>query len=159
MFGIGTGELLLMALIALLVLGPERMPKLMRDVGKTVGDLRKTSEELRGELLNADQAIRKEVSLEPQAKTESKAVEAGAVMGATQAAVVTPVEPPPAPEAETPAAEVVTEPAPEAAPEPEETDFDREAREARERLEDPARATPEGWRIPTDEAGTSAREG
>lgn len=58
MFGIGTGELLLILVIALLVLGPERMPKLARDLGKTLGDLRRTSDELRDEFLSADQAVK-----------------------------------------------------------------------------------------------------
>jgi sec-independent protein translocase protein TatB len=58
MFGIGPEELFLIAVIALLVLGPERMPKVMRDIGRVVGDLRKTSDELREEFMNADRAIR-----------------------------------------------------------------------------------------------------
>ncbi|MFN2520235.1 MAG: twin-arginine translocase TatA/TatE family subunit [Candidatus Limnocylindria bacterium] len=54
MFGIGTGELLLLLLVALVVLGPERMPKLARDVGRALADFRRTSDELREEFLNAD---------------------------------------------------------------------------------------------------------
>ena len=57
MFGIGTGELLLLLVIALIVLGPERMPKVARDLGRMVGDLRRTSEELREEFMNADKVI------------------------------------------------------------------------------------------------------
>src|SRR5207245_8605919 len=57
MFGIGTGELLLLLVIALIVLGPERMPKVARDLGRMVGDLRRTSDELREEFLNADKLI------------------------------------------------------------------------------------------------------
>lgn len=126
MFGIGTGELLLLALIALLVLGPERMPKLMRDVGKTMGDLRKTSDELRSELLNADRSIDAEKVLDLATRlepSEGKAAETGATTGETLT--------PSAPTAPDAAAEVVTPPMP---PEPEETAFDREARLARERL-------------------------
>ncbi|HTJ60397.1 MAG TPA: twin-arginine translocase TatA/TatE family subunit [Candidatus Saccharimonadales bacterium] len=47
MFGIGTGELLLLLVIALIVLGPERMPKLARDLGRAMAEFRKTSDELR----------------------------------------------------------------------------------------------------------------
>ena len=57
MFGIGPEELMLIAVIALLVLGPERMPRVMRDVGRVVGDLRKTSDELRNDFLNADKYL------------------------------------------------------------------------------------------------------
>ena len=57
MFGIGTGELLLLLLIALIVLGPERMPKLARDLGRALAEFRKTSDELRTEFLNADKYL------------------------------------------------------------------------------------------------------
>lgn len=113
MFGIGTGELLLLLVIALLVLGPERMPKLARDVGRTVADLRKTSDELRTEFLNADQALKSpDKLLDLATKAAPPAPPAAGASappdkGATQGDVVT---------------------------DPEETAFDREAREARERL-------------------------
>jgi sec-independent protein translocase protein TatB len=144
MFGIGTGEILLLLIIALIVLGPERMPKLARDLGRAVAEFRRTSDELRSEFLNAD-----------------KYLEAPATPAAVE---------PPTPATETLALPSATEPAsttdaaPEAAApvEPDETLFDREAREARERLRDPARmeqAKAEGWKTPTDEAGTSERWG
>ena len=131
MFGIGTGEILLIAFIALLVLGPERMPQLMRDVGKAMSDLRKTSDELQQEFLNADRKISAEKVLDAATRmTASDAPETTKVaeipattqaeVATTQAEVVTPTEPPP----------------PEPAPlEPDETAFDREARLARERID------------------------
>ena len=57
MFGIGIPELMLIMVIALIVLGPERMPRVARDLGKVVGDLRRTSDELREEFLNADKLV------------------------------------------------------------------------------------------------------
>ena len=57
MFGIGPEELMLVALLALLVLGPDRLPKVMRDMGRVVGDLRRTSDELRSEFLNANKYL------------------------------------------------------------------------------------------------------
>jgi sec-independent protein translocase protein TatB len=131
MFGIGTGEILLIAFIALLVLGPERMPQLMRDVGKAMSDLRKTSDELQQEFLNADRKISAEKVLDAATRmTASDAPETAKVaeipattqaeVPTTQAEVVTPTEPAP----------------PEPAPlEPDETAFDREARLARERID------------------------
>lgn len=100
MFGIGPEELVLVALLALLVLGPDRLPKVMRDMGRVVGDLRKTSDELRDEFLNADRY------LAPQ------------------------TPPDPAPEPIAPGAEHTS------AQVPGEAAFDREMREARERLRD-----------------------
>lgn len=160
MFGIGTGELLLLLVIALLVLGPERMPKLARDVGKTMADLRKTSDELRTEFLNADKALNAEKLLDVAARqAEAAAPPAAAPEIPAPPADVSPAAPPSAPpDAGATQAEVVTE--------PDETAFDREARLARERLEDPermreheAQAKAEGWSVPTDEAGTNPREG
>lgn len=104
MFGIGTGELLVILVIALLVLGPERMPKLARDVGRTLGDLRRTSDELREEFLNADRIVERAASIAPPAsatdvgattetqaaREETAAASPGvpAVEGTTQAEVV-----------------------------------------------------------------------
>lgn len=98
MFGIGAPELVIILILALLVLGPERMPRLARDIGRTMGDLRRTSDELKQEFLNAD--------------------------------APTPVQAGPAAPAEPDATPVAVPPGAE----PEETAFDREAREARERL-------------------------
>lgn len=167
MFGIGTGELLLLLMLALLVLGPERMPRLARDIGKTVGDLRRTSDDLRREFLNADAVLDRAAKLgetetvatpavlpEPTRQLDANALPealaaeiappAGAEAGATQADVAVPD-----PERET---------EPEREVEADETAFDREAREARQRLDDPARAErarAEGWTVPVDEAGTN----
>jgi Tat protein translocase TatB subunit len=130
MFGIGTGELLLLLVISLIVLGPERMPKLARDLGRAMAEFRKTSDELRNEFLNADKYLDTTATVTPPAE---------------QAAL-----PAPAPEV------------PPIPAEPDETAFDREAREARARLRDPERleqAKAEGWKTPTDEAGTSDRWG
>ena len=152
MFGIGTGELLLLLVIAILVLGPERMPKLARDIGKTVGDLRRTSDELRQEFMNADRAL----DVVARRGERAAAIAEANTDEAAPGAPVAPVAPgAPLDEADATAAPAG---APTEMPEPDETAFDREAREARERLEDPERqrrAEIEGWKIPTDEAGTS----
>lgn len=135
MFGIGTGEILLLLLVALIVLGPERMPKLARDLGRAMAEFRKTSDELKSEFLNAD----KYVDVAANSAPAQPAIAATAGAPVTEAAVATNVP-----------------------PEPDETLFDKEAREARERLRDPERmerAKAEGWAVPTDEAGTSERSG
>jgi sec-independent protein translocase protein TatA len=45
MFGIGLPELLLILVLGLLVLGPERLPEMARTVGRLYGQLRRASEE------------------------------------------------------------------------------------------------------------------
>ena len=102
MFGVGPEELVLILIIALIVLGPERMPKVARDLGRVVGDLRRTSDQLREEFLNADKLL-------------DKAADAAG--------------PPPAPSIP---ATLQTNGSPP--PIEGETPFDREMREARERL-------------------------
>jgi sec-independent protein translocase protein TatB len=50
MFGIGFGELLIIIAIALVVVGPERMPELARRVATTIRDLRRMYDNMRMEL-------------------------------------------------------------------------------------------------------------
>jgi Tat protein translocase TatB subunit len=47
MFGIGTGEILVILLIALLILGPKELPKVARTIGKTLRELQRTKDEIR----------------------------------------------------------------------------------------------------------------
>lgn len=180
MFGIGTEELMLILVIALVVLGPERMPKLARDLGRMVGEFRKTSDDLRNEFLNADRiidvaanSVSTPPAISPAAAPESP-LDGGAPL--TAESLLGTGEPPASETAETaPAASAPEDPveaetaaAGEAAAispdpaDPDETRFDREAREARERLHDPERArqaVAEGWKTPVDEAGTTDRWG
>lgn len=47
MFGIGSGELVIIAIVMLLAVGPNRMPTLIKAVGKGIREFRKASNELR----------------------------------------------------------------------------------------------------------------
>jgi sec-independent protein translocase protein TatB len=47
MFGIGTGEILVILVIALLILGPKELPKVARTIGKTMRQLQRTKDEIR----------------------------------------------------------------------------------------------------------------
>jgi sec-independent protein translocase protein TatB len=53
MFNVGGGELLVILLIALIVLGPNRLPDAARQVGKVMGDLRKLSTGFQNEMRSA----------------------------------------------------------------------------------------------------------
>lgn len=58
---LGTQELILIALVALIFLGPRRLPEYARKIGKVVADLRQTSNEFR-------QTWEREVDLEGEGK-------------------------------------------------------------------------------------------
>lgn len=53
MFNIGGGEFLVIALIALIVLGPQRLPHAAKQVGKAMGELRRLSSGFQSELKSA----------------------------------------------------------------------------------------------------------
>jgi sec-independent protein translocase protein TatB len=50
MFDVGGGELVLLFIIGLLVLGPQRLPKVAAELGKWAGRARRTATELRRQL-------------------------------------------------------------------------------------------------------------
>lgn len=59
-FNIGTAELLLIFVIALIVVGPRRLPELAKSFGKIVGDVRKMSQEFTAQITQELDAIPKE---------------------------------------------------------------------------------------------------
>jgi sec-independent protein translocase protein TatB len=50
MFDVGFGELVLLFVIGLLVLGPQKLPKVAAEIGKWVGRARRTATQLRRQL-------------------------------------------------------------------------------------------------------------
>lgn len=59
MFGIGSTEFLVIIVVALLVLGPEHLPKVMRTVGKTMADFRRITTEFQ-RTINTESAFEEE---------------------------------------------------------------------------------------------------
>jgi len=49
LFGVGAGELFLIMVLALVVIGPERLPEVAGQIGRTVADLRRQANQLTGE--------------------------------------------------------------------------------------------------------------
>ncbi|RON10787.1 Sec-independent protein translocase TatB [Pseudomonas brassicacearum] len=128
MFGISFSELLLVGLVALLVLGPERLPGAARTAGLWIGRLKRSfnaiktevereigADEIRRQLhnehiLSLEQEARKILSPTQQQPTPVEAVAEQTIPApapvAETAPVVTPVEPPPAVVVAPPAAPV-----------------------------------------------------
>ena len=53
MFNVGGPEILVIVIVALVVLGPEQLPKAMRTFGNVMGEIRKVSSGFQAEMRNA----------------------------------------------------------------------------------------------------------
>ncbi len=85
MFNVGGGELLVILLIALIVLGPQRLPDAARQVGKVMGEIRRVSSGFQSELktaFDADAEVAPSRKVTPLAASVAEA-DAEAVAGAT----------------------------------------------------------------------------
>ena len=68
MFDVGFGELALVAVVALLVFGPEKMPELARQVGKFVGGARRVLDDIKSEVINTTDTVASAADEQPVVK-------------------------------------------------------------------------------------------
>ena len=68
MFGIGMPELLVIFLVALVVLGPKRLPELAKALGRGLAEFRKATSDLTDELRNAQVLLEEEARQARRAK-------------------------------------------------------------------------------------------
>jgi TatA/E family protein of Tat protein translocase len=57
MFGIGMTELMVIMAIALVVLGPKKLPELARSLGRGLAEFRRASSEMHREFLDAEKEV------------------------------------------------------------------------------------------------------
>ena len=107
MLNVGPGELIAISMVALIVLGPQRLPEALRQVGRFMGEIRKMSTGFQDEIRNAfDDA---EVAQSPGSTKTSPAAATAKPIDATASDT---------PERDTPEADMTAEPAVETTSEP-----------------------------------------
>jgi sec-independent protein translocase protein TatB len=104
--GIGPGELVLILIIAVIVLGPDKIPETMRTVGKAMREIRTITEGFQKELNRELAEVTKEPPAQPATAQPATAVAAVPAQAASDEPVpVNAKLPPPYGPVETPAAE------------------------------------------------------
>jgi Tat protein translocase TatB subunit len=106
MFGIGMPELILIAVVALIVLGPKKLPDLAKSMGRAVREFKKATSELK-ESLQVDSEFSEvkkaftefESDVNKTIQTEAGGADTPAVSAAAGAAAIAPAETAPAPKA------------------------------------------------------------
>jgi sec-independent protein translocase protein TatB len=91
MFGIGMPELLVILAVALIVLGPKRLPEVARGVGKALSELRRATAGISDELESA------RMTLEEEGRNLQKDLSSTAGTSKPTAGQSTPSDPPPHP--------------------------------------------------------------
>jgi sec-independent protein translocase protein TatB len=61
MFGIGTTELLIILGLALILIGPKKLPQLAKSLGKTMGELRKATDDIKETISEEIDPIKNEI--------------------------------------------------------------------------------------------------
>jgi Tat protein translocase TatB subunit len=61
MFGIGLPELLIIAALALILIGPKKLPDLAKSLGKTLGELRKATDDVKESILEEIKPVKDEM--------------------------------------------------------------------------------------------------
>ena len=73
MFGLGAGEILVIGVIALIFIGPKKLPELARGLGRGIREFQKAKDDLMDEV-NAAELADEQKKIEEEIKTTHQAV-------------------------------------------------------------------------------------
>lgn len=150
MFNLGAGEIAVIMIVALLLLGPDKLPELARGIGKFVREFRRQTDDVRGLVEREFYKMDQEVFAEEQA--QAKRIEPPGIEPPAPAEPVPPatasaegeLPPPTYPSVFPPPEGVVAAPGPSAAPLGMEPSAPDAAEPATTSASEPAAARPEG---------------
>ncbi len=81
MFGLGMQELVIILVIALIIFGPRKLPELGRSLGKSIGEFKKASNELRNTIEDEIRVEETKVTPTPAATSTPAPAESTASTG------------------------------------------------------------------------------
>lgn len=87
MFGIGMPELMVIMVVALVVLGPKRLPEIARALGKGLAEFRRATSDVNEELRKAQRAIEEEARAADAAARRAVAAKKEAAIKPAEGAV------------------------------------------------------------------------
>lgn len=70
-FDIGSGELMVILLLVLIVFGPKQIPSLARSIGRGLYELRRASDQIKREVMEEAEKVKTQVRIEDEPGTPS----------------------------------------------------------------------------------------
>jgi sec-independent protein translocase protein TatA len=83
MFGLGFGELILIFLIALIFIGPKKLPELAKGLGKGIRDFQNAAKGFSDQMQDTSEAPKSETPVTPQIVDSAQQIESKPVEGSS----------------------------------------------------------------------------
>ena len=85
MFGIGMPELMVIFVIALIVIGPAKLPELARSLGKTLAEFKRATDDFKWKMEEESRALEEKERVAKEVAVREEALKAEAARAAAQA--------------------------------------------------------------------------